>query len=176
MWKDSRQRFLHYIVCHLTDNSFQPSQLLKLEIHALKALNFDLTIADPTTFLDRYLEIETNQDRENGHMSQYLLDLSLTGAHFVVFLPSAMYLSRKLTEVDDPWNSSLAYYSRYFEKDLLSCTQAYSKALLKAPTCKFQGAKNKFNSMTNFGGISNHPALLNKDLLREMAGEKTLFT
>ena len=76
-------------------------------------------------------------------MSQYLLDLSLTGAHFVAFRPSimaasAMYLSRKLTEVDDPWNLSLAYYSRYSEKDLLSCTKAYSKALLKAPTCKFQ--------------------------------------
>ena len=176
------ERFLPEVstLCHLTDNSFQPSQVLKLEIHALKALNFNLTIADPTTLLNRYLEIETNQDREIGHMSQYLLDLSLTGAHFVVFLPSimaasAMYLSRKLTEVDDPWNSSLAYYSRYFEKDLLSCTKAYSKALLKAPTCKFQGTKNKFNSMTNFGGISNHPVLLNKDLLREMAGEKTLF-
>lgn len=51
-------------LCHLTDNSFQSSQVLKLEIHVLKALNFDLTIADPTTFLDRYLEIETNQDRE----------------------------------------------------------------------------------------------------------------
>jgi hypothetical protein len=49
-------------LCHLTDNSFQSSQVLKLEIHVLKALNFDLTIADPTTFLDRYLEIETNQD------------------------------------------------------------------------------------------------------------------
>ena len=171
------ERFLPEVstLCHLTDNSFQPSQVLKLEIHVLKALNFDLTI-----ILDQYLEIETNQDREIVHMSQYLLDLSLTSAHFVVFLPSimaasAMYLFRKLTEVDDPWNSSLAYNKRYSEKDLLSCTKSYSKALLKAPTCKFQGVRNKFNNMTNCGGISNHPALLNKDLFREMAGEETLF-
>ena len=39
----------------------------------------------------------------------------------------------------------------------------------------FQGAKNKYNSMTNFDGISNHPALQNKDLLKEIAGEETLI-
>jgi hypothetical protein len=96
-------------------------------------------------------------------MSQYLLDLSLTDTHFVAFLPSimaasAMYLSRKLTEVDDPWNSSLAYYSRYSEKDLLSCTKAYSKALLKARTCKFQvniKCHNVTKSLNNSLGNNN---------------------
>lgn len=68
-------------LCHLTDNSFQPSQVLKLEIHVLKALNLDFTIADLTTFLERYLEIETNQDREIAHISQYLLDLLINNVH-----------------------------------------------------------------------------------------------
>lgn len=167
-------------LCHLTDNSFQPAQVLKLEIHVLKALNFDLNITDPTVFLDRFLEIETNQNKEIAHMSQYLLDLSLTEARFTVYqssimAASAMYLSRKLTDIDDPWNPTLAYYSRYSEKDLAACTKAYSKSLLKLPTSKFQGAKNKYNSMTNFDGISNHPALQNKDLLKEIAGEETLI-
>lgn len=76
-------------------------------------------------------------------MSQYLLDLSLTEARFTVYqssimAASAMYLSRKLTDIDDPWNPTLAYYSRYSEKDLAACTKAYSKSLLKLPTSKFQ--------------------------------------
>lgn len=76
-------------------------------------------------------------------ISQYLLDLSLTGAHFTAFQPSlmaasAMYVARKLVDVNEAWNPTLAYYSRYSEKDLTACTKAYSKVLLKVASCKFQ--------------------------------------
>lgn len=167
-------------LCKLTDNTFQPAQVLKLEKHVLKALNFDLNIIDPTVFLDRFLEIADSPLKEIVFVSQYLLDLSLTGAHFTAYQPSlmaasAMYLARKLVDVNEAWNPTLAYYSRYSEKELAACTRAYSKVLLKVGTCKFQGAKNKFNSMTNFGSISSHPALENTLLLKELASEETMI-
>ncbi|OWF43518.1 G2/mitotic-specific cyclin-B2 [Mizuhopecten yessoensis] len=50
-------------LCNLTDNTYEPQQVLDMEKFILKELKFDLNFCEPIMFLDRFLEVE-KEDKE----------------------------------------------------------------------------------------------------------------
>ena len=44
-------------LCHLTDGTYKPKQVLKMEQFILKTLDFDLCMPGPIVFLDRFLQV-----------------------------------------------------------------------------------------------------------------------
>ncbi|XP_069118154.1 G2/mitotic-specific cyclin-B-like [Argopecten irradians] len=158
-------------LCKLTDNTYEPNQVLDMEKFILKELRFDLNICEPIMFLDRFFEVEKS-DNEVEHLAQYLLDLSLTSVNFTVYVPSmmaasALLMSRKIMGKKG-WTTGLGYYTMYAEKDLVTCGNALCKQLLRIPYSKFQGAKNKYSSHSCFGAISDHPKVTDKEHIKNM--------
>ncbi|XP_060069033.1 G2/mitotic-specific cyclin-B-like [Ylistrum balloti] len=158
-------------LCNLTDNTYEPQQVLDMEKFILKELKFDLNICEPIMFLERFLEVE-NEDKEVEHLAQYLLDLSLTSVHFTMYVPSkmaasALLMSRKILGRKG-WTTGLGYYTMYAEKDLTKCGNALCRLLLRINNAKYQGAKNKYTSHSCFGAISDHPRVTDKDHLKKI--------
>ena len=167
-------------LCHLTDNTYNMEQVLRMERHILKILNFDLNICEPIVFLDRFLAVEKDGQQMVENLSKYVLDLSLISTHFATFVPSkmaasAILLSRRLL-LDRGWSDALNYYTMYSEKDLEKCCHALSKVLKKATSSKFQGARQKYCSL-DFGRISENSKVLDAAAVKFAAyqGKQTLI-
>ncbi|XP_033733584.1 cyclin-A1-4-like [Pecten maximus] len=128
-------------LCNLTDNTYEPHQVLDMEKFILKELKFDLNICEPIMFLDRFFEVE-KEDKEVEHLAQYLLDLSLTSVNFTSYVPSmmaasALLMSRKILGRKG-WTTGLGYYTMYAEKDLVRCGNALCRLLLRTTNSKYQ--------------------------------------
>eukprot|EP00105_Crassostrea_gigas_P039184 XP_019923332.1 PREDICTED: G2/mitotic-specific cyclin-B isoform X2 [Crassostrea gigas] len=151
-------------LCYLTDNTYDKNQVLKMERQILRTIGFDLNIVDVTVFMDKILLIESDLPKEMRQMTKYLLDLTLTSDDFVCTVPSlmasaAVCLARKILVSDkSSWTLGLSYFSRYAEKDLIPCMKKMVDLLIKAPDCKFQGARVKYSG-ESYCRISYHPNL-----------------
>lgn len=151
-------------LCHLTDGTYTPPQVLKMERFVLRKLEFNLNIPDPVVFVERFLLVNQCEKKVLiQSMSMYLLDLTLTEVAFVHFYPSllaasAIYVSRELLACDEIWNPAFAHYTKYSEKDLDECVRALKRILSKLHKMKIVGAKQKY-AHSDYHGISNHKAL-----------------
>ncbi|XP_045187579.2 G2/mitotic-specific cyclin-B2-like [Mercenaria mercenaria] len=159
-------------LCHLTDGTYEPSQVLKMERYILKKLNFDLNIPGPVIFLERFLLVNQCEKKMLiQSMSMYLLDLTLTEATFVHFYhsllaASAIYISRELLGCDVLWDQAFAHYTKYSENDLSECVRAMKRTLSKLNKSKFTGAKQKY-AHHDFHSISKHRVLIPAELWPE---------
>lgn len=74
--------------------------------------------------------------------AKFLLDLTLLSIHQVQFAPSmraasALFIARQIW--DQPgWTLGLAYYSKYSQRDLRTCTEHMARTLSKASVSKHQ--------------------------------------
>ncbi|XP_052809179.1 uncharacterized protein LOC128237629 [Mya arenaria] len=152
-------------LCRLTDDTYVPDQVLKMERCMLRKLDFDLNMPGPIVFVERFLMVN---DCENKHliesMSVFLLDLTLTELSYVHFCPSmlaasAIYVARGLLACAELWNPSFVHYTKYTEKDLDECVRMIRKSLSKLGKSKFQGARTKF-AHHSYHGISKHHSVL----------------
>ncbi|KAL5007976.1 hypothetical protein ScPMuIL_013557 [Solemya velum] len=167
-------------LCRLTDNTYNKKQVLSMERMILKVLDFNLNIPDGTVFLGRFIRIEkstSTKDIEN--LAKYLLDMSLVAVQFVHYVPSlitaaALYVARKVFGVEKSWTKALSYYTKYSEMDISECAKNFAKMLIKAPTSRHQGAREKYSSNRMYGAISLHPFLSDKPIVRKVAGETTV--
>ncbi|XP_048752199.2 G2/mitotic-specific cyclin-B-like [Ostrea edulis] len=163
-------------LCYLTDNTYNKEQVLRMERQILRAIDFDLSVVDVTVFMDKILQIESDLAKEMRQLTKYILDLTLISDEFVYSVPSlmassAICLARKILVPDNnSWTLGLSYFSRYAEKDLIPCMKKMVTLLIKAPDCKFQGARVKY-STDSFCRISHHPNLKAHihDILQELS-------
>ncbi|XP_078336420.1 G2/mitotic-specific cyclin-B-like isoform X2 [Crassostrea virginica] len=163
-------------LCYLTDNTYVKDQVLRMERHILRTIGFDLNIVDVTVFMDKILLIENSLPKEMRQMTKYILDLTLTSDEFIFTVPSlmasaAVCLARKILVSEEPsWTLGLSYFSRYAMNDLIPCMQSMLDLLIKAPDCKFQGARVKYSGEI-YHRISQHPNLSThlEDIKKELS-------
>ncbi|GFS25821.1 G2/mitotic-specific cyclin-B2 [Elysia marginata] len=161
-------------LCYLTDHTYNEDEVKKYERGVLTMLDWDISRPVCTHFLDRFLQVHQHPEKVT-HMSMYLLDLSLTNVKLACVLPSklaaaALLQARRLLVVavepdedapivlgrtgssgDAPgvaslWSRALEFYTGYSESDLQGALREFDTMLIKAPTSKFQGARNKYSS------------------------------
>ena len=111
------------------------------------------------------------------NLCQYLLDLSLSDMASVEFPASmkaaaAVYISKKILEEEDSvWTPTLQYYSSYTESQLEACVDRMTRQLARVKKVRYQGAHNKYASMSKYGGISQIPLLKSSPFVIEKAEE-----
>ncbi|XP_059144001.1 G2/mitotic-specific cyclin-B-like [Physella acuta] len=138
-------------LCYLTDNTYVKDQVLSYERYILQTLRFDLTRPVCVTFLDRYLQVHQHP-KEVEYQARYVLDLSVSSIHMVPVLPSlkaasALFLARRIwLDTVVTWTPDLEFYTSYTGEDLQDTVTELAIILVKAPSSKFQGARNKYNT------------------------------
>ncbi|XP_060590458.1 G2/mitotic-specific cyclin-B2-like [Ruditapes philippinarum] len=167
-------------LCHLTDGTYQPSQVLKMEIYILKKVKFELNIPGPIIFLERFLLVNQCEKKTLVQsMSMYFLDLTLTDITFVHFYhsmlaASAIYLSREILGCEIVWDQAFAHYTKYSENDLSECVKSMKRALAKLhKSNKFSGARQKYEHH-DYHCISKHRVLLPAELWPEENDNKNI--
>ncbi|KAL5004719.1 hypothetical protein ScPMuIL_018175 [Solemya velum] len=151
-------------LCHLTDYTYGPKQVLSMEKIILKEMAFNVNLPDSICYMDRFIHVEKSNIREIELMARYILDLLLTEMHMVqtpasLLTAASIYVSRMLFGVDEAWSCGLAYYTRYAEADIRPVSCNILGILSKAPSSRHQGARGKFSSTSLFGAISRHAVL-----------------
>lgn len=161
-------------LCYLTDNTYNEDDVKSYERFVLGVLDWDISRPVCTHFLERFLQVHQHPPKVL-HTSMYLLDLSLTNAKLACILPSKLaagvllqarrllmepveeVVSGEMAKSGDflgafPsfWTRALEFYTEYSEKDLQSEIKELELMLIKAPTSKFQGARNKFSSSSKY--------------------------
>lgn len=164
------------VLCYLTENTFEPPQVVSFEIYLLEMLDFRLSLPVTTVFLDRYLQVH-NQPIEVDHLAAYIVDLIISSVTLVPVLPSlkaasALYLARfLLLPVGTAWDHALSFYTSYEAEDLHETAKEMAVLLIKAPTSKYQGARTKYN-VPEFLNISTHENIDSAYILKQCFGKE----
>lgn len=93
--------------------------MLEKEIELLTALDFNLTAPSPYRFLQRYRRLNDSMNSDEVFFfAQYILEISLLEASFLVFKPSmlaaaAIILSAKQIKQTDPWTEEIEKLTSY---------------------------------------------------------------
>jgi hypothetical protein len=106
----------------ITDNSYTKPQIIEMEIHMLKALNFSIHRPFSLTFLRRFSK--AGDVKANIHqLAKYLLELTFCDYSLVHVNPSeiaaaALKTSLQILSPSSSWTATLSHYSRYSSTDL----------------------------------------------------------
>ena len=98
-----------------------------MESKILLSLDFNITVASPLKFFDRYARLIA-EDKKVYLMGRYLLELALVDFRFIKYQPSnlaasALYLANKIFLKIECWNETIAYHSKYNEYDVRPCAK-----------------------------------------------------
>lgn len=120
---------------NVSDAAFSVAELLEMENHVLKQLDFRLMSATAKPFLRR-CQLAGMGSPQVKHMSNYICELSLTSIFFQRFTPSlvaaaAVHLARILlhkrpkrrSSPNSIWTPELVHYSGYVENQLAFVVQ-----------------------------------------------------
>ncbi|XP_040396791.1 G2/mitotic-specific cyclin-B1 isoform X2 [Cygnus olor] len=139
---------------YVTQHKYTTSQICKMEMKILQALDFHLGRPLPIHFLKRTSKI-AEVDLEQHILSKYLLELSIMDYDIVHIPPSrkaaaATCLALKLLG-GSPWTATLQYYMSYSESDLVPVMQHLAKnvILVNQGYTKYAAIKNKYASSGN---------------------------
>lgn len=136
---------------YITDNAYTKSDIRKMEILILKKIDFGLGRPIPLHFLRRNSKAGV-VDADKHVLAKYLMELTIVDYESVHLPPSeiaaaALCLSMKILDEDsNEWTDTLAYHSRYTEKQLLPAIQRMAFLLQKAGTGKLTAIKTKYQS------------------------------
>lgn len=157
---------------YVTQDKYTTSQICKMEIKILQALDFRLGRPLPIHFLNRTSRI-AEVDLEQHILSKYLLELSILDYDIAHIHPSrkaaaATCLALKLLG-GSPWTKTLQHYMSYSESDLVPVMQHLAKnvILVNQGYMKYASIKNKYASSGN-KQVSTL-AQLNSDIIEDLA-------
>ncbi|NXN66681.1 CCNB1 protein, partial [Himantopus himantopus] len=139
---------------YVTDNTYTNSQICKMEMRILQALDFGLGRPISPHFLRRASKI-AQVDLEQHTLAKYLMELSIVDYDMVHFPPSktaaaASCLAQKLLKGSE-WTPVLQHYMFYSENDLLPVMQHMAKNIIfvNEGIIKHVAIKNKYASTKN---------------------------
>ncbi|CAL5204712.1 unnamed protein product [Lathyrus oleraceus] len=160
--------------CQITDNTYELPEVLEMEAHILKSLNFEMGNPNVTTFLKRFVAIASENRKTSNlqfeYLCNYLADLSLLDYECIKFLPSVVaasviFLAKFIIRPRvHPWTLSLYESLGYQSDDLEECVTilhdlylSRRAASLKAVRDKYK--QNKFKCVANLPSLPELPAL-----------------
>ncbi|CAG9334526.1 unnamed protein product [Blepharisma stoltei] len=115
----------------LTDNAYTKEQIIEMEGDILRALDFQITNPSVLRFFERMHKLALSDlafDNIEMYLGRYLIELSLIEYFMLKYKPSliaasAVYLSRKLLNIQPAWNPILDKHSRTDENLLKQCAK-----------------------------------------------------
>lgn len=145
----------------VSENKFTKKQVLEKEIEILTALDFNLTAPSAYRFLQRFRRLNDIMNNDEVFFyAQYILEISLLEASFLVFKPSvlaaaAIILASKQLKKSDPWTPEVEKQTCYKRSDLndavkevkLFCQEINPKFI---SILKYKFSKPEYKKVSNF--------------------------
>jgi hypothetical protein len=115
-------------------NAYSKEDVLKMEKSILVALEFNLTVATPLVFMQRFIGVSRSEGNV-GHLACFVLEKSLLDSNLISTRPSllaasCLYYARRRNHLG--WSFDLMHYSHYREEDLKECVN-YLNLMMKTP-------------------------------------------
>lgn len=151
---------------YVSDNAYDRSELIKMEIDILKTVEFDLGAPLSYTFLRRYAKC-LRADMKFLTLSRYILELALQDYQFAYERDShkacaALYLAMKMTLASEKeietelgytgsqlayteWNATFIHYTDAFLKDFIDLVPAMNNLVKMAPSAKHKTIFRKYS-------------------------------
>ena len=142
---------------YITDNAYDREEVLEMEGKILEVLKFNLLTHSANFFLERFAQL-TDCTEKALMLARYLLELSLVEYKMIKFSPihlasSAVYLSKKLFKLENPWTDTLQRNTNMTEAEVRICAKDMCLLLQYSDKNNLQAVKRKF-STPKFLGIS----------------------
>ncbi|KAJ2140775.1 B-type cyclin [Coemansia sp. RSA 564] len=107
---------------YMVEKNYSEDEILRAERYILRMLNFDLGWPGPLSFLRRVSKAD-DYDMATRTLAKYFIEVTLIDERFVAVPCSqvaacAHYVSLRLLD-KGPWSRAHAFYSGYFESELL---------------------------------------------------------
>jgi len=160
---------------YITDNAYTESQIRKMELNIIEALNFDLCQPVSLNFLRRYSKAG-DVDVLQHSLAKYVLETSLLEIDLApvpgsLVASASLCLSLLLLEssvsVDTVWRPSLQYYSGYSTESVLPVVSKLASNILKLNnrSCTLHAVRNKYKS-GKFMKVADLGALKSENILK----------
>lgn len=135
---------------YISDNTYTREQILGMEQHMLRVLDFTFGKPLPLQFLRRNSKAGKADSTVHG-IGKYLMELTLCHSNMLNFVPSeiaasATALARDVVGEAEIWDPSLQHYATYTLESIAPCMEAMKVILKGAATCKQQAVRSKFAS------------------------------
>jgi hypothetical protein len=146
----------------ITDNAYTKAEIVEMENDIANTLGFQLAMPTMHTFLCRCLKA-AHADRTMVQLCCYLAERSLQEYSMVGFPPSVMaattvLIARKSLNRQSPWSPTMLRYSRYDEKDLQHCLEAFEAFFANSGSdVNQQQAVYRKYSSTKYGAVAKVP-------------------
>jgi hypothetical protein len=133
---------------YITDKNYTRDEILKTESDILSTLQYDLLSVYSITFLTRY-HFLSGGDRISLNLANLILEFCLLEYKMLEYNQSlkacaALYLARKILNINDNWNTFLVSETGYTESDLAECVKDLCKVLEVVPKSKLQSSLEKY--------------------------------
>ncbi|XP_017421420.2 putative cyclin-A3-1 [Vigna angularis] len=153
--------------CNITDNTYDKTEIIKMEAEILKALNFEMGNPTAITFL-RFLSGAASDYQKTPNwkiefLGWYFAELSLLDDDCIRFLPSvvaasALFLARFFIDPKvHPWTSFLFECSGYKPVELKECVLILHDLHLSRKAESFEAVREKYKQH-KFKYVSNLPS------------------
>jgi len=160
---------------YITDNAYTESQIRKMELNIIEALNFYLCQPVSLNFLRRYSKAG-DVDVLQHSLAKYVLETSLLVVDLApvpgsLLASASLCLSLLLLEssvlVDTVWRPSLQYYSGYSTESVLPVVSKLASNILKLNnrSCTLHAVRNKYKS-GKFMKVADLGALKSEKMLK----------
>ncbi|CAK8568335.1 unnamed protein product [Lathyrus sativus] len=153
--------------CHITDNTYELKEVIKMEAEILKSLNFEMGNPHVNTFLNEFVGFATENQKTSKlqmeFLCNYLAELSLLDYDCIRFLPSivaasVIFLARFIIRPSvHPWTSSLSESLGYKSAELEECVLILHDLYLSRKAVSLKAVREKYKQH-RFKYVANLPS------------------
>jgi cyclin B len=132
----------------ISENSFTPETILKMEYEILVTLDFDILHVSPLVFLKRFHQISQGAFK-SLYLAQFILESSMLEYQTLRFTSSvraaaALFISRKLLQIRDVWPEELVISSGHTKESLEECIASLYRIIKMIPSLTLCSTKKKY--------------------------------
>lgn len=142
-------------LCYISDNTYTKDEVLKMEASVLKYLKFEMTAPTTKCFLRRFLRAaQVCHEAPVLHLeflANYIAELSLLEYSLICYVPSliaasSIFLAKFILKpTENPWNSTLSFYTQYKPSDLCNCAKGLHRLFLVGPGGNLRAVREKYS-------------------------------
>lgn len=140
---------------YICDRAYSKQEILDMEEHILKVLEYKITIPSAHAFLVRYLKA-AHADKRIVQLSCFILDGTLQSYNLLHYLPSqlaaaAVFIARR-TVGRNSWSPTLLKYAVYCEEEVMPVARAVLSEKSNSST-ELRAVSKKYQSH-RYGGVA----------------------
>ncbi|KAL6624727.1 hypothetical protein ACP70R_032048 [Stipagrostis hirtigluma subsp. patula] len=142
-------------LCYITDNSYTKDEVLQMEASVLSYLKFEMTAPTAKCFLRRFVRAaQVSEEGSTLHLefiANYVCELSLLEYSLLCYLPSlvaasSVFLAKFILKpTENPWNSTLSYYTQYTPSELCGCVRVLHRLFCFGPGSNLPAIREKYS-------------------------------